>query len=94
MHINIGSSQPSANHNIVQIVDVCEDSQKAAKLVRLLDEILGEDSGGDKIIIFADTKRKVDEMTRTMRTKGSVAGKFRKGASCSLTKSPTYVVCR
>ncbi len=39
MHINIGSTDLHANHNILQIVDVCEEYQKEQKLARLLEEI-------------------------------------------------------
>ena len=37
--INVGSLSVSANHNILQIVDVCEEFQKEQKLARLLEEI-------------------------------------------------------
>ena len=71
VHINIGSQSLSANHNIMQIIDVCQDYEKNGKLQRLLDEIVADDAGrGDKIIIFADTKRKVDDMTKMMRQNG------------------------
>jgi len=68
IHINIGSSELSANHNILQIVDVCEDWQKEEKLARLLDEIGCEQ--GAKILVFVETKRKADELTRLMRKDG------------------------
>merc|ERR1719480_502903 len=68
IHINIGASELSANHNILQIVDVCEDWQKEDKLARLLDEIGGEQ--GAKILVFVETKRKADELTRLMRKDG------------------------
>ena len=31
VQLNIGSLQLAANHNILQIVDVCEDSEKETK---------------------------------------------------------------
>merc|ERR1719480_574542 len=68
IHINIGSQDLSANHNILQIVDVCEDWQKEDKLARLLDEIGCEQ--GAKILVFVETKRKADELTRLMRKDG------------------------
>merc|ERR1711879_1117822 len=58
----------SANHNILQIVDVCEEWQKEQKLARLLEEI-GSD-GHSKILVFVETKRKCDELTRLMRRDG------------------------
>merc|ERR550539_733385 len=68
IHINIGSMDLSANHNILQIVDVCEEWQKEQKLARLLEEI-GSD-GHSKILVFVETKRKADELTRLMRRDG------------------------
>lgn len=57
IQINIGSLSLSANHNILQIVDICEEWEKADKLVTLLQEISSEEE--TKTIIFAETKRKV-----------------------------------
>merc|ERR1712013_227787 len=68
IHINIGSQDLSANHNILQIVDVCEEWQKEQKLARLLEEIGCEN--GAKILVFTETKRKCDELTRLMRKDG------------------------
>merc|ERR1719357_569217 len=68
IHINIGAHDLHANHNILQIVDVCDEHQKESKLARLLEEI-GSDSSA-KILIFVETKRKADELTRLMRRDG------------------------
>merc|ERR1719333_375785 len=68
IHINIGSIDLSANHNILQIVDVCEEWQKEQKLARLLEEIGCE--ANSKILVFVETKRKADELTRLMRKDG------------------------
>jgi len=66
--VNIGSSQIHANHNILQIVDVCQEYQKDQKLVQLLEEIMGEKE--NKTIIFCETKRKTDDITRKLRRDG------------------------
>merc|ERR1712071_143538 len=58
----------SANHNILQIIDVCQEHEKETKLMTLLQEIGAEDE--NKTIIFAETKRKVDSITRAMRRDG------------------------
>jgi len=68
VQINIGSLQLAANHNILQIVDVCEDYEKDDKLMKLLEEIMGEQE--NKTIIFVETKRRVDDLTRKMRHDG------------------------
>lgn len=59
----------SANHNITQIVDVCEEIDKIPKLYKLLTEINANDRD-NKTIIFAETKRKVDQLSQQMRSNG------------------------
>ncbi|XP_045486899.1 ATP-dependent RNA helicase dbp2 isoform X1 [Pieris rapae] len=68
IQINIGSLSLSANHNILQIVDVCEEWEKNDKLLTLLNEISSEEE--TKTIIFAETKRKVDDITKTINRAG------------------------
>ena len=68
VQINIGSLQPAANHNIMQIVDVCQEHEKTDKLTNLLQEISSEREG--KTIIFVETKRKVEDITRSIRRSG------------------------
>lgn len=66
--INIGSQELHANHNILQIVDVCQPYEKERKLVKLLEEIMGEKE--NKTIIFLETKRTTDDITRKLRRDG------------------------
>uniref|UniRef100_A0A1B6CGB8 RNA helicase n=1 Tax=Clastoptera arizonana TaxID=38151 RepID=A0A1B6CGB8_9HEMI len=68
IQINIGSLQLSANHNIKQIVDVCETSEKMGKLIKLLEEITR--ARNSKTIIFAETKRGVDEISYKLSKNG------------------------
>jgi superfamily II DNA/RNA helicase len=68
IQINVGSLTLAANHNILQIIDVCQENEKESKLRILLDEIGNEKE--NKTIIFAETKRKVDDITRDMRKMG------------------------
>lgn len=68
VQINIGTQDIHANHNILQIVDVCQEYEKDRKLVTLLEEIMGEKE--NKTIIFCETKRKTDEITRKLRRDG------------------------
>ena len=49
-------------------MDVCEEYQKEQKLARLLEEIGSDQSA--KILVFTETKRKCDELTRLMRKDG------------------------
>ncbi|XP_066148044.1 uncharacterized protein [Euwallacea fornicatus] len=68
--INIGSLQLSANHNILQIVDVCQEHEKEYKLNQLLQEISNSADPGAKIIIFVETKKKVEQITRNIKRFG------------------------
>uniref|UniRef100_A0A8D3D9B5 RNA helicase n=1 Tax=Scophthalmus maximus TaxID=52904 RepID=A0A8D3D9B5_SCOMX len=68
VQINIGALELSANHNILQIVDVCMENEKDHKLIQLMEEIMAEK--GNKTIIFVETKKRCDELTRRMRRDG------------------------
>ncbi|XP_037113452.1 probable ATP-dependent RNA helicase DDX17 isoform X1 [Syngnathus acus] len=68
VQINVGALELSANHNILQIVDVCMDSEKDNKLIQLMEEIMAEKE--NKTIIFVETKKRCDDLTRRMRRDG------------------------
>ncbi|XP_029006294.1 probable ATP-dependent RNA helicase DDX17 [Betta splendens] len=68
IQINIGALELSANHNILQIVDVCMDNEKDNKLIQLMEEIMAEKE--NKTIIFVETKKRCDDLTRRMRRDG------------------------
>jgi len=68
IQVNIGALQLSANHMILQIVDVCAEHEKETKLGKLLGDIMQEKD--NKTIIFTETKKKVDELVRKMKYDG------------------------
>jgi superfamily II DNA/RNA helicase len=87
IQVNVGSLQLAANHNILQIIDVCQEFEKQrkwvryclmisnvltwilfARLLQLLSEIGAEKE--NKTIVFVETKRKVDEITRSIQRDG------------------------
>lgn len=68
IQINIGSLTLAANHNIRQIVEICYEHEKEMKLSGLLREI-GKDRGS-KMIIFVETKKKVDDITKAIKREG------------------------
>ncbi|XP_056143161.1 probable ATP-dependent RNA helicase DDX17 isoform X1 [Lampris incognitus] len=68
VQINVGALELSANHNILQIVDVCMESEKDNKLLQLMEEIMAEKE--NKTIIFVETKKRCDDLTRRMRRDG------------------------
>jgi ATP-dependent RNA helicase DDX5/DBP2 len=64
--INIGSLALSANHRVTQHIQICQDMEKRGKLLKLLEEIMD----GGKILIFAETKKNTDNLTRNLRADG------------------------
>lgn len=68
IQINVGSLELAANHNIRQIIDICQDSEKELKLLKLLKDIGNERSF--KAIIFVETKKKVDDITKSIKREG------------------------
>ena len=68
IQVNIGSLDLCTNHNITQIIQICEDYDKEHKLLKLLENIMGQ--AENKTIIFVETKRKVDDITRRLRRDG------------------------
>lgn len=71
IQVNIGGLSLAANHNIKQIIEVCEEQEKEEKLCNLLKEI-GSDAC-NKIIVFVETKKKVDDITKCVRREGYAA---------------------
>ena len=70
IHTTIGSTDLTANHAIKQIVDVVPEFEKDRRLMRLLGEIMRDRDA--KVIVFSETKRKVDDITRSLRRDGYV----------------------
>merc|ERR1711953_1365040 len=66
VHINVGSLDLRTAHTIRQYVEVVAPADKKHRLRRLLDKVMD----GSKILIFAQTKREGDDLTREMRTDG------------------------
>jgi len=72
IHVTVGSAELTANHNILQITDVCQEHEKDWKLVKLMQEIMQEQE--NKTLIFCETKRRVDDVYRRMRRDGWPVG--------------------
>lgn len=74
IQINIGSLNLAANHNIRQIIEICEEDEKETKLSDLLRKICYEEEeekgGVIKTIIFVDTKKKVEDILKNIRNEG------------------------
>ena len=70
VHINIGSIELTASHNIKQTVEVVKPFEKRQKLNKLLQSIM---DGKSKILIFTETKKGCDDLTRDLRMAGMPA---------------------
>lgn len=62
----IGSQDLKANHSISQIVEVVSEYEKYPKLIKLLEEIMD----GSRILIFMETKKGCDQVTKQLRMDG------------------------
>ncbi|TFK47757.1 DEAD-domain-containing protein [Heliocybe sulcata] len=67
IQVNIGSMELTANHNIRQVVEICSEFEKRAKLIKHLDQISAENA---KVLIFVGTKRVADDITKYLRQDG------------------------
>merc|ERR1711920_119792 len=66
VHINVGGMTLRAAHTIRQYVEVVQEQDKKARLKRLLEKVMD----GSRIMIFCESKRGGDTLTREMRLDG------------------------
>jgi superfamily II DNA/RNA helicase len=71
-YVTVGSINATANHNILQIADVCADHEKQWKLSQLMREIMQEEE--NKTLIFTETKRRADELMWQMKVSSVIRG--------------------
>lgn len=62
----IGSQELKANHAIEQIVEIVSEHEKYTRLIHLLEEIMD----GSRLLIFLETKKGCDQVTRKLRMDG------------------------
>lgn len=70
VQIQIGSTELTANKDITQIIEVCEDMDKRRILFTRLDGFRSEGRDFPKVLIFTETKRKADEICGDLRYDG------------------------
>jgi ATP-dependent RNA helicase DDX5/DBP2 len=63
IQVYVGALELAANHRITQRIEIMSEYEKSSRLYALLRELHGH-----KVIIFCETKRKVDDITRGLRT--------------------------
>ena len=62
--VTVGSLDLSANKNVTQVVEVCSDMDKYSSLLRYLRE---HHSTNDRALVFVETKKGCDMLTRSLR---------------------------
>ncbi|KAL1441632.1 hypothetical protein MTO96_008591 [Rhipicephalus appendiculatus] len=77
VEVHFGERQPLPNLSVEHVVHVSTESQKEVTLVTILEDILGgqEEVAPRKVIVFAETKKRVDDLVSNLRRRGlSVVG--------------------
>ncbi|XP_058093667.1 DEAD-box ATP-dependent RNA helicase 20-like [Magnolia sinica] len=62
----IGSPDLKANQSIIQIVEVVQEHEKYPRLIKLLGELMD----GSRMLVFLETKKGCDQVTRQLRMDG------------------------
>lgn len=62
----VGSSDLKANQSIIQVVEILTDMEKYNRLIKLLKDMMD----GSRILIFMETKKGCDQVTRQLRMDG------------------------
>jgi ATP-dependent RNA helicase DDX5/DBP2 len=65
--IKVGSQTLKACGNVTQIIDIISEQDKRAQLMSILEKM---DDGNTRILIFVETKRGADALTRNLRMSG------------------------
>lgn len=65
--VTVGSLDLTANKDVTQIIEVCADHDKYRSLLKHLKENLSEK---DRVLVFVETKKGCDMLTRSLRSDG------------------------
>uniref|UniRef100_A0A023G8B5 RNA helicase n=1 Tax=Amblyomma triste TaxID=251400 RepID=A0A023G8B5_AMBTT len=68
MQVTVGSADLCANHNIKQVIHICDEFEKEHKLLNVLQDIMAE--GEQRTLIFAARKSRVVHLLQTLQKKG------------------------
>lgn len=64
IHIQIGNPGVTANKRIDQIIDIVDERDKYSSFKKFLTDV---SVGGNKVLVFVETKRGVDELVNQLR---------------------------
>lgn len=70
LQLTVGSAELSANHNIKQVIRVCDEENKYDVFLAILDEIRQLERHERKTLIFAQTKRLADNIAYRLSRSG------------------------
>lgn len=65
--VTVGTLDLTANKDVTQMIELCEDRDKYRNLLRYLREHL---SPKDRVLVFVETKKGCDQLTRSLRQDG------------------------
>jgi len=65
--VTVGSLDLAGNKDVTQVIDICTDQEKYSKLLKYLKENL---SPKDRVLVFVETKKGCDMLTRSLRMDG------------------------
>lgn len=65
--VTVGSLDLTGNKDVTQLIEVCKDEEKYKKLLQHLRETL---SPKDRVLVFVETKKGCDMLTRSLRIDG------------------------
>lgn len=81
IQLTVGSTELCANHNIKQIIKVCDENEKYDVLLQILTDIQKLEPNEQKTLIFAQTKRLADELSSQLNRRGFDAEPIHGGRS-------------
>eukprot|EP00004_Rigifila_ramosa_P026639 TRINITY_DN838_c1_g3_i1.p1 TRINITY_DN838_c1_g3~~TRINITY_DN838_c1_g3_i1.p1 ORF type:complete len:708 (-),score=118.39 TRINITY_DN838_c1_g3_i1:51-2096(-) len=65
-HIIVGSTELAASHTVTQIIECCQPHERDDKTLSMLTRFRGQ----GKTLVFVETKRGADQLTRFLRARG------------------------
>lgn len=81
VQLTVGSTELCANHNIKQVIKICEENEKFDVLLEIIEDINKLEQSQRKTLIFAQTKKLADELANHLNRRGLNAEAIHGGRS-------------